>query len=257
MRYAQPRKLKTKRGALKAELNAWCLTCRQPMARHGRNFTCARCRIATRITITNGFRQRSQLVKQGQVSCANAQSSYPFCIRCQNRMHRLSRKSSGKPHAFRCRQCKAVTASQTEKTRVLKREEAILELVRAGYLDSQIVKRMRCHHTTVKRLRLQVSEVKRCECGQLQHHVNKCHLRPGWQTVAQELRSGFDDQLVRINRRVPGALPEEMRAEICQEMLLDVMRSIDEILGNVPSYMSAFQYYSFDASPDLIERIAG
>lgn len=133
----------------------------------------------------------------------------------------------------------------------------------AGYMDSQIVRKMKCHHKTVKRLRAQNPEVKRCECGQLFHHVTKCHLRPGWQTVARERRSAFDDLLVRINRRVPAALPEEMRDDICQEMLLDLMRSIDKVLGNVPSYISEykkrypFQYHSFDANSKLVKRIAG
>jgi hypothetical protein len=54
-----------------------------------------------------------------------------------------------------------------------------------------------------------------------------------------------------------------MRDDICQEMLLDVMRSIDKVLGNLPSYISEykkrypFQYHSLDANPTLSERIAG
>jgi hypothetical protein len=178
-------------------------------------------------------------------------------------MHRLSRRSLGKPHAFRCRECRAITASHKEKAKIHRREEQIIALLEAGYLDSQIVRKMKCHHQTVKRLRLQVSDVKRCECGQLFHHVSKCHLRPGWQTVARERRSAFDDLLLRINRRVPSGLPQEMRDDICQEMLLDVMRSIDKVLGNLPSYISEykkrypFQYHSLDANPTLSERIAG
>ncbi len=263
MRYAQPRKLKTARGKRKAALNAWCVTCRLRMERHGKNFTCSRCRIATRIAISRDFTRRSQLIKEGRIKCATSQDVYPFCIQCRIRMHRLSRASQGKPHGFRCRQCKAITASSRNQSSLQRREEQIVQLLEAGYLDSQIVRRMKCHHTTVKRLRVEVTEVRRCECGQLFHHVSKCHLRPGWQTVERERRNAFDDLLLRINRRVPGGLPDEMRGDICQEMLLDVMRSIDKILGNLPSYISeykkryAFQYHSFDANPKLLDRIAG
>lgn len=263
MRYAQSRKLNTKRGERKAALNAWCVSCHQPMERHGKNFTCPRCRIATRIVISGGFRKRSQLIREGRLVCASGQAAYPFCAQCRIRMHRLSRRSRDKPHAFRCRKCKAVTASHKEQSKIHQRQEQIIQLLEAGYMDSQIVRKMKCHHKTVKRLRGQIPEVKRCECGQLFHHVTKCHLRPGWQTVARERRSAFDDLLVRINRRVPATLPEEMRDDICQEMLLDLMRSIDKVLGNVPSYISEykkrypFQYHSFDANPKLVKRIAG
>ena len=136
-------------------------------------------------------------------------------------------------------------------------------MLEAGYLDSQIVRIMKCHHRTVKKLRAQIADVKLCECGQPFHHVSKCHLRPGWQTVVRERRSAFDDLLVRINRRVPATLPEEMRDDICQEMLLSVLKSIDKVLGNVPTYLSEykkrypFQYHSFDANPKLVERVAG
>ena len=143
------------------------------------------------------------------------------------------------------------------------REAQIIGMLAAGYLDSQIVRIMKCHHQTVKKLRARVTNIKLCECGQPFYHVSKCRQRPGWQTVARERRSAFDDLLVRINRRVPAGLPEEMRDDICQEMLVDVLRSIDKVLGNVPKYLSEykkrypFQYHSFDANPKLAERIAG
>jgi hypothetical protein len=233
------------------------------MARHGKNFSCAHCHIATRIRISGGFGPRGQTIREGRVSRASSQVAYPFCVPCRLRMQRVSRRSEAKANAFRCRQCKAITASHTEKSKTYQREKQIVELLRAGYLDSQIVRRMKCHHKTVSKLRLQVTDAKLCECGQLFYHVTKCRLRPGWQTVARERRSAFDDLLVRISRRVPASLPEEMRADICQEMLLDVMRSVDKILANLPSYISEYkrryplQFYSFDANPTLLERIAG
>ena len=263
MRYAQPRKLKTKRGEQKAALNAWCVSCRQPMERHGKNFTCSTCRVATRIQLSGEVLQRSQLIRRGQLKCASGQDAYPFCVQCRSRMQRLSRRSQGKPHAFRCRRCKAVTASQRDQSKMHQREAQIVGMLAAGYLDSQIVRIMKCHHQTVKKLRARVTNIKLCECGQPFYHVSKCRQRPGWQTVARERRSAFDDLLVRISRRVPAGLPEEMRDDICQEMLLDVLRSIDKVLGNVPKYLSQykkrypFQYHSFDANPKLAERIAG
>jgi len=140
-------------------------------------------------------------------------------------MHRVSRASVGKPHAFRCGKCRATTSSHIERARIHDRERHILELLREGYLNSQIVRKMKCHTTTVKRLRAKTQDVRRCECGDLFHHVGKCHLRPGWQTRAREMRDDFDNLLVRISRRVPSVFAEEMRDEICQEMLLEVLKS--------------------------------
>lgn len=263
MRYAQPRKLKTIRGERKAALNAWCVRCRQPMARHGKNFTCSRCHLATRIVMSGRIRSTTTARKQNSQASLACNSGYPFCVTCRVMMHRVSRTSVRRSHAFRCRLCKAITASQIDNSKRLAREAAILGMLRAGYLDVHIVRKMKCHHKTVKKLRLLVTDVRRCECGQLFHHVNRCELRPGWQTFVRERRSAFEDLLQRINRRVPAALPDEMRDDICQEILLDVMRSIDKILANVPAYISEykkrypFQYHSFDANPKLMERIAG
>lgn len=156
-----------------------------------------------------------------------------------------------------------MTASRKDGSKSYERERQILELLKAGYLDKQIVRKMRCHHRTVARLRIQVTDARRCECGQLFYHTTRCQRRPGWQTLARERRTAFDDLLVRINRRVPSTLPEEMRADICQEMLLQMMKSIDHVLANVPVFIKEykkdypFQYHSFDAKPKLIERIAG
>jgi hypothetical protein len=156
-----------------------------------------------------------------------------------------------------------MTSSHKDGSKSYQREREILRLLKAGYLDKQIVKKMNCHHRTVARLRLEVADVRRCDCGQLFFHTSKCQRKPGWQTQARERREAFDELLVRINRRVPAALPEEMRADICQEMLLQMMRSIEEVLKNVPSFIRdykkhyPFQYHSFDANPKLVEQIAG
>ena len=260
MRYAQPRKLKTKRGQHKAEQNAWCITCHQPMARHGKNYSCSTCHVATRIEL---------IARDGRNSPPAANRSHdpkavnPFCFTCRIRMHRFSRTASGKPHSYRCRQCKAMTASHRDGSRSYQREREIVQLLKAGYLDKQIVRKMKCHHRTVARLRLQVNDPRTCECGQLFYHTTKCHRRPGWQTLARERRTAFDDLLVRINRRVPSTLPEEMRADICQEMLLQMMQYIERVLAEVPVFIREykkhypFQYHSFDGKPKLIERIAG
>jgi hypothetical protein len=233
------------------------------MARHGKNFTCADCHVATRIEIRNGRGNRSETIRKGLLENADRKNSYPFCLGCRVRMHRLSRNSVGKPHAYRCSKCKSITSSHTIQARVHEREEEILELIQAGYHDSHIVRKKKCHSTTVKRLRAKARNVRHCECGQVFHHTGKCQLRQGWQTIARERRDDFDNLLVRISRRVPSVFPEEMRDDICQEMLLEVMKSIERVLARSPQYISdykkryPFQYYSFDANPDLIDRIAG
>ena len=97
----------------------------------------------------------------------------------------------------------------------------------------------------------------------LHYHTRKCRKRGGWQAVARERHEVFDELLVRINRKVPTALPEEMRADICQEMLLEVLPSIEEVLGKVPVFIRdykrnyPFQYHSLDANPKLLQSIAG
>lgn len=262
MRYAERRTLKTKRGVLKATLNAWCLSCHKPMARHGKNFSCAFCHLATRIHSV-GCRKRAEAIREGRKASRCLQSQYPFCLPCKIRMHRVSRNSSSRPHGFRCRQCRQITASRIEYSKAYWREKEILELIRAGHLDSQIVRKMKCHHQTVKRLRSQVSDERRCECGQLFFHVDQCSRRPGWQTKARERRDTFEELLVRINRRIPSAFPDEMRDEICQEMFLEIIKSVDRVLANAPEFIRKykqrypFQYHSFDANPKLVERIAG
>jgi len=262
VRYAQPRKLNTRRGQRKAEQNAWCLTCQQPMARHGKNFSCAQCHIATRIQIS-WAEGRNRRHPNNVRPIADNRLTYPFCLGCQVRMQRFSRTTSGKRHSYRCRQCKTITASHRDSSKAIEREGQILELLKAGYLDKQIVRKMNCHHRTVARLRKEVNSPRLCECGQLFYHVTKCHQRPGWQTVAREKRDAFDDLLVRINRRVPSMLPEEMRADICQEMLLQMMESIENVLKNVPRFIKdykkhyPFHYQSIDSNPKLLERLAG
>lgn len=244
-------------------MNAWCCSCRLPMARHGKNFTCSPCHVATRIEIRNGRGGRSEAIRKGLLDNADRKNSYPFCLVCRIRMHRLSRNSVGKQHAYRCSKCKSITSSHTVRARIYEREEEILELIRAGYLDSHIVRRKKCHSTTVKRLRAQAGNVRRCECGQVFHHARKCQLRKGWQTAARERRDDFDNLLVRISRRVPSVFPDEMRDDICQEMLVEVMKSIERVLARAPQFISEykkrypFQYYSLDANPELINRIAG
>lgn len=156
-----------------------------------------------------------------------------------------------------------MTSSRRDSSKTYQRELEILDLLRAGYLDKQIVKKLKCHHRTVARLRLRVEDARRCECGQLFYHVKKCQRRPGWQTLVRERRDAFDDLLVRINRRVPSTLPDEMRDDICQEMLLQMLKSIEQVLANTPRFIKDYkrhypiQYLSFDAQPKLLERIAG
>ena len=178
-------------------------------------------------------------------------------------MHRLSHGATSRPHSYRCRLCKSITASYVDRSKHYWREKEILTLLRAGHTDKQIVKKVGCHHRTVARLRLEVGEVRRCECGQHYYHARKCRKRAGWQAVARERREAFDELLIRINRRVPTALPEEMRADICQEMLLEVLQSIEDVLGKVPIFIREykrnypFQYQSLDANPNLLQSITG
>ena len=230
------------------------------MARHGKNFACSQCHIATRIELTGSSTMRSTVAK---LSLKDSKWQHPFCVSCRVQMHRFSRSSCGRPHSYRCRKCKAMIASHRDSSKVFEKEQEILELIAAGYLDKHIVRKLRCHHRTVARLRLEVSDPRRCDCGQLFYHTKKCQKRPGWQTFVRERRTAFDDLLVRINRRVPSTLPEEMRADICQEMLLQMMKSIDHVLTKAPEFIREykkdypFQYHSFDANPKLLERIAG
>ncbi len=263
MRYAQPRKLQTKRGQLKAALNAWCLTCKQPMARHGKNFSCAGCHVATRWHIEHRRPSQKQSSKNTRSETNLREDSYPYCLSCRLRMKWFSRSGTGRVHGFRCQQCKTIVASHLDYSKVVEKEKQILFLMRQGYLDSQIIKKMSCHRLTVKRLRKLVTNARRCDCGQLFHHSTKCFLKPGWQATARERRSDFEDLLVRINRRVPSAFPDEMRSDICQEMLLEILRSIEKVLANTPRFISEYKkrypvnYYSIDANPVLLDRIAG
>ena len=238
------------------------MTCHQPMARHGKNFSCSQCHVATRIEI-NSVEGRSRRCSDRVSQIRDERLLHPFCLSCRIRMQKFSRGKIGKPHSFRCRQCKTITASHRDSSKAVDREAVIIALLEAGYLDKQIVRKMNCHHRTVARLRQTVSNPRQCECGQLFYHVTKCRQRPGWQTVAREKRGAFDDLLVRINRRVPSMLPEEMRADICQEMLLQMMESIEDVLKSVPRFIREykrhypFQYQSLDSNTKLLERLAG
>lgn len=258
MRYKEPRKLETKRGRKKAEQNAWCFTCRRPMAKHGPSFHCSDCHISTRIELSG---ENTSSVTR--IPKASRLPEYrPWCVQCRVQMARFAREST-RPDSYRCRRCRAMAASHIDSSAAVDKQEKILEMIKAGHLDKQIVRKLHCHHRTVARLRLQVSDPRKCECGQLLHHTKKCHKRPGWQTLARDQRSVFEDLIVRINRRVPLALPEEMRADICQEMLLEVVKATDAVLARAPQFIRdykkkyPFQYHSFDANPRLVDRIAG
>jgi len=145
----------------------------------------------------------------------------------------------------------------------LDKQAQIVRLIQGGFIDKQIVRKLHCHHRTVAALRSTVKDPRRCECGQLFHHTTKCHRRPGWQLKVQDRRSMFDDLLVRINRRVPRGLPEEMRSEICQEMLFDVVESVTRILDRSQDYIRKykkeypFRLLSLDADNRLAATLVG
>jgi hypothetical protein len=251
-RYAKPRTLKTKRGELKALNNAWCLKCRKPMERHGKSFTCTPCRSATRVQFIGPSRLRGERVKIN-----------PWCLRCRKPMAGSFGKTRRRFACLGKVGCGAfVTAHTTRKGKIEMRKARIAALVAEGYLNKDICRRVGTFNGTVREIRATLS-ARLCLCGQLFHHHGKCDKRPGWQTVARERRSDFDDLLMRINRRVPRGLPEEMREEICQQMLFDIAQSINDILSRSQDFIRQykktypFAIYSIDADPTLAERLVG
>jgi len=252
VRYAQPRYLKTKRGERKANENAWCLKCRRPMARHGRNFSCASCHVATRIEIVGTARRSAP--KGEALSAVDAR---PWCLSCRQPF-----KRSG-PDRFRCFRCRLVVRGHSDKRKLLAaREREIVGLIRAGYTNKDVARKANCHHQTAARLRRGV-RARLCECGGLFFHKHQCKKRRGWQSTVQERRSTFDDLLVRINRRIPRGLDEEVRGEVAQQMLVDIVQLIDDTLSKSQDYIRRykkdypFQVYSIDANPTFADRLVG
>jgi hypothetical protein len=114
MRYSKPRKLRTKRGQLKAEQNAWCLVHRIPMQKHGKNFVCAG-HWSTRVAITTKpvaqRPKKAHKVTFAEHSAASAskrhlysRADYPHCLRCHLRMVRITR-DTGCGLGYRCVNC--------------------------------------------------------------------------------------------------------------------------------------------------------
>src|ERR1041385_2048404 len=137
MRYAKPRKLQTKRGQQRAEANAWCVGCRQPMARHGKNFTCSTCHVACRIQLTPTrragvkcrFGGQGRVLRKNDKRLSEATLGNPYCLSCRVKMktHGFRKTKAGPIRIFTCSSCgghvshiKAVIGD-----RVLKEQKAL------------------------------------------------------------------------------------------------------------------------------------
>jgi len=249
-RYAQPRKLSTRRGRAKAEQNAWCISCQRPMARHGKNFYCATCHVATRMA-SAGIR-----IATCATPIASAEAK-PWCLSCRKPFRRCGGER------FRCPGCNISIRGHKDRRKLSPaKEREIVGLIQAGHTNKDIALKAHCFHQTVARLRAGV-QARLCECGGLFHHKSKCKKRPGWQSMVQERRSTFDDLLVRVNRRIPRGLDEEVRAEVAQQMLADIAQLIDDTLSKSQEYIRRykkqypFQLYSLDANRTFAERLVG
>lgn len=245
-RYSKPRKLKTKRGQLKAEQNAWCLEHQIPMEKHGKNISCPG-HWSTRIEITSRgkrtFAERSRLLTGQEKRRSFTRPENPFCLRCKIRMCRLSRS----PLRYVCRNCNAAPVAHTErKGKLEEQKQAVIRLLRQGKSQTQIVRELHVHWSTVRALR--PPDYLAAKSGP--HKGHETH------------RTMFDELLVKVSRAIPRALFDEIRDELTSMILVDIAGDIDKRIKSVQDYIRQYkkmypQRISLDADPTLAERIEG
>lgn len=280
VRYSQPRKLKTKRGQLKAERNAWCIKCHQPMAKHGCFFHCQNCRSCCKAqqgppqwkrlaAPTNPWclRCRQPLIKHGQ--------SYR-CKECgthvaDNHRLRLALERRGRTNAW-CLSCRwpmlATGVWRCERCGV----STVYHSIKAERRDTRPEADPRNPYCIIHRRRMQSAEKGRrrfrCpECRlsvtarsrQMAHYVGV-----QWQLRPLAAPSTTIDRFVRaIDHAVPRGLLPEMREEICQEMLLAILDYAEKVVLDVPGFVKAYKkryplpMNSLDANPLWAEKLVG
>lgn len=266
-RYRIPnRKIKTRRGQLKREQNAWCIRCRQPMERHGKSFCCRPCHWATQIVGTYSrartFADRSLSITGKVRHFADTRQAYPWCIHCKRRMVRTSRNL--KRHTllrWLCLNCgqSCAAVSRIRRLQEEKRHE-VLKLLNEGWPQEMIRERLKVGSGTVKEL-AQRATPRLCACGRIYRHRQRC-LQRRWQDAVQNRRSAFDDLLLRVNRKLQSGLPNEMRAELVSMMLVDIMKDIDVRLNRAQDYVRKYKRMypltvSLDDNPRLTESLVG
>lgn len=269
MRYAQPRKLNTKRGQLKAERNAWCWIHRTPMQRHGRRFACSG-HWTVLIDGSGNFAKRSlertgRTGRQAEAVAAVTKFSYPWCCTCHKRMRRLGRAADGRPSGFYCGYCRAIAGSRTSVVHFKKflHQRQIKTMIRAGHLNEQISRTLHAHCYTIKKLRAQIpaQEVAHCKCGKLKFHTVACSIKPDIRTLLAPHRTEFDRMITAMNRQILPGLPEDVRLEIAQQMFLDVRIAVKEITKRAPEYLRRYnEWYnrlSGKVNVDSLKNVAG
>lgn len=100
-----------------------------------------------------------------------------------------------------------------------------------------------------------------CQCGLPFYHKRRCNKRQ-WQSVVANGRPFFDELLININRRLQSGLPEEVKLEMAQMVLLDIMQDIDVRLSKKEDYLRRYkkmypQQLSLDDNYVLTDRLEG
>lgn len=257
MRYSQPRKLKTRRGQLKSEHNPYCLIHRTPMKKQGKSWVCIGhwSTVAHAVSKNRQFAAASLSITGKVKRFAGGRAAYPWCLRCEIRMTRASRnlKRHQSVH-YICQNCQqSCLAEYKSLSERRERERQCLTLLNEGHPVSYIRRTLRMSTVTIAKIR-GAATPKLCDCGQIKHHLTRCKLRPAYRGIKTEQRSEFDRQLYRISQvHVLRGLPQEVRDDVAQAMLLDVMEHMEQTLKRAPDYLRKHnQWYSrIHANVDL------
>lgn len=144
------------------------------------------------------------------------------------------------------------------------RDQQIAALVRAGYQGVQIAAKLHCSTKTIKRVRETVTEIARCECGRPKYHTRGCLKTNAFRREARAQQPVFEAIINSLQAKLPERIPAEMREDIRQQLLLDVMEFVGEAVQNshkyVRKYNQMFPYnrdVSLDGSPRLAEILEG
>lgn len=259
-RYATPRKLQTKRGQYRAEHNPWCLKCHAPMAKHGPHFYCRPCHTTVR---AEGIPRIYETKPRFKVTSHNP-DTYPYCLQCHWRMYRMFQPQR-LSWLFRCPRCKRYVTGRVSYAERFFKDKAIVRLIKLGYPNESIMAQLKCHGQRVSGLRKGVT-ARRCECGQLFFHRTKCTFRSatnwrnkrgGWQDAVGDKRSLFDTLLIRIKKRIPRGLPEDVQGEVAQMVLLDMLKVMDEKISHIPKYLREYNRWYSRLHSDALEDFIG
>lgn len=163
----------------------------------------------------------------------------PWCVTCQRPMKKEGCK-------FSCRRCRSHATREPRRRGAVSRvsDSTIIKAITAERTLQSVAREFRVSERRVGRLRKTISLS--CRCGKEAHHTRAC--RPVYPY-------GATHELVQmVNEAVPRSLPEDIRGDVCQEMILAMLDGEVNVLDRAQEFIRAHRKeYAFRFGPMSID----